>query len=297
MKTDLECLPCFLKQAIDIGKSALDNEADQQQLVKDVAKMIHEFPMNFTPPEMARDIYNLLEKKLGFRDFYRSEKQISNQMALNFYPQLKERIENSMNRFLTAVEIAIAGNVIDYGARNSLDIDAEVDKLFQGIEMTNDKTIFQYDEFVEDIQASQKIIYLGDNSGEIVFDRVLIEELVAMGKDVTFVVREKPIINDVLMEDAIFAGIDKVVPVISSGSDAPGTILKYCTPEFRDIFSQADLIISKGQGNYETLNMEDFPIYFLLKAKCSVIAKYAGAKVGDIVLKRCISKSFLTQIV
>jgi hypothetical protein len=126
---------------------------------------------------------------------------------------------------------------------------------------------------------------LADNAGEVVFDRLLIEELVKeLGKEVIYVVKDKPIINDALIEDAIFCGINKVAKITSSGSDAPGTILKYCSPEFIELYQDAGLIISKGQGNYEALSEEDRPIFFLFRAKCPVIAEDVDCNVGDMVL-------------
>jgi hypothetical protein len=128
-------------------------------------------------------------------------------------------------------------------------------------------------------------MYLADNAGEVVFDRLLIEELVKeLGKQVNYVVRDKPVINDALIEDALFFGINRTAKVISSGSDAPGTLLKYCSPEFIRLYQKAELIISKGQGNYEALSGEDRPIFFLFKAKCPVIAEDVGCNVGDMIL-------------
>jgi len=128
-------------------------------------------------------------------------------------------------------------------------------------------------------------MYLADNAGEVVFDRLLIEELVEeLGKQVNYVVRDKPVINDALIEDALFFGINRTAKVISSGSDAPGTLLKYCSPEFIRLYQKAELIISKGQGNYEALSGEDRPIFFLFRVKCPVIAEDVGCNVGDMIL-------------
>jgi len=190
---------------------------------------------------------------------------------------------------LTAVKLSIIGNIIDYGAKNSLNVEEEIDHLFQGNFIVNNKnspTTFKYNQFKENLNKVNTIIYLADNAGEVVFDRLLIEELVEeLGKQVIYVVRGKPIINDVLIEDAFFCGINKVAKIISSGSDAPGTLLKYCSPEFIRLYQNVELIISKGQGNYEALSEEDRPIFFLFRAKCPVIAKNVGCNIGDMVLK------------
>jgi uncharacterized protein with ATP-grasp and redox domains len=164
----------------------------------------------------------------------------------------------------------------------------EIDHLFRGnfmINNENSSTTFKYNQFKESLNKVNTIIYLADNAGEVVFDRLLIEELVEeLGKQVIYAVRGKPIINDALIEDAIFCGINKVAKITSSGSDAPGTIMKYCSSEFIELYQNAELIISKGQGNYEALSEEDKLIFFLFKAKCPVIAENVGCNVGDMVL-------------
>ena len=181
---------------------------------------------------------------------------------------------------LMAIKIAIAGNVIDFGVnevRNKINIEKELKNTLK-----QDFAFFDYDKLKNSLEETEEVLYLGDNTGEIAFDRILIEEL---QKKVIYVVREKPIINDVTIEDALFCGIDKIAKVISSGCDALGTILRYCSKEFLNYYTKTKLIISKGQGNYETLSEEKKPIFFLLKAKCPIIARDLGCGVGDIILK------------
>jgi hypothetical protein len=146
--------------------------------------------------------------------------------------------------------------------------------------------INDYENFKNSIKNSSRILYLGDNAGEIVFDRVLIEELHQIKDlEVNFVVREKPIINDATLDDAIVTGMDKVARIISSGSDAPATILSQCSPQLLELYYSADVIIAKGQGNYESLSEEKGNIFFLLKAKCPVVAGLLEVNVGDAILK------------
>ncbi|MCD4778932.1 MAG: ARMT1-like domain-containing protein [Candidatus Omnitrophica bacterium] len=285
MRTYLECIPCFFSQAIESGRLITGDEIVHKELIDDLAKLIPEFSLNSTPPEMAYHISKIVKARLGDRDLYKQIKEKSNKMALELYPRLKDKVEKSNDRLLMAVEIAIAGNVIDYGAKNSLDIDKEIKKLFQEGFYDEGRTIFDYEDFQKDLRDAKQVLYLGDNAGEIVFDRVLIEEFFKE-KEVIYVVREKPIINDVVMKDAHDCGIDKIAKVISSGVESPGTILKYCSKDFIDIFNDAELIISKGQGNYEALSSARKGIYFLMRAKCPVIARHVGAAVGDIVLKK-----------
>jgi uncharacterized protein with ATP-grasp and redox domains len=198
-------------------------------------------------------------------------------MAMELYPRLKKDIEGSEDALLSAVRLAVAGNVIDYGVPHSFDIENEIEDCLR-----KDFAIFDFEKFARAVKEAKNILYILDNAGEIVFDRILVEEL---AKDVVCAVRGKPIINDVTMDDAVQVGLDKVTKVVSSGSDIPGTLPGACDESFRDHYRCADLIISKGQGNFETLADEDRPIFFIFKAKCPVVARHVGCKMGDIILK------------
>jgi len=288
MKTYLDCIPCFYRQALDAARIAGTDELIQKKIIDELSQLIPNFSLETAPSEMGRAIYGLVGKISGVKDPFKEIKENSNKFALKLYPKLKQEINNSEDRLLTAVKLSIIGNIIDYGAKNSLNVVEEIDHLFQGnfiINNKNNSTTFKYNQFKESLNKINTIIYLADNAGEVVFDRLLIEELVeGLGKQVIYVVRGKPIINDALIEDAIFCGINKVAKITSSGSDAPGTIMKYCSPEFIELYQDAELIISKGQGNYESLSEEDKSIFFLFRAKCPVIAEDVGCKVGDMVL-------------
>jgi len=288
MKTYLDCIPCFYRQALDAARIAGTDEIKQKQIVDKISQLIPDFPLEASPPEMGREIYSLVGKISGVKDPFKEIKENSNKFALKLYPKLKQEINNSEDALLTALKLSIIGNIIDYGAKNSLDVPKEIDYLFQGNFIINNETnstVFKYNQFKEALNKVDTIIYLADNAGEVVFDRLLIEELVKeLGKEIIYVVKGKPIINDALIEDAIFCGINRTAKVISSGSDAPGTLLKYCSPEFIRLYQKAELIISKGQGNYEALSEEDRPIFFLFRVKCPVIAEDVGCNVGDMIL-------------
>jgi uncharacterized protein with ATP-grasp and redox domains len=288
MRTYLDCIPCFYRQALDTARIAGVDELIQKKIIDELSQLIPDFPLEASPPEMGREIYSLVGKISGVKDPFKEIKENSNKFALKLYPKLKQEINNSEDRLLAAVKLSIIGNIIDYGAKNSLNVTEEINSLFQGnftINNESSSTIFKYNQFKDSLNKVNNIIYLADNAGEVVFDRLLIEELVEeLGKQVIYVVRGKPIINDALIEDALFCGINKVAKITSSGSDAPGTLLKYCSPEFIRLYQKAELIISKGQGNYEALSEEDRTIFFLFRAKCPVIAEDVGCDVGDIVL-------------
>ncbi|MBU1997302.1 MAG: DUF89 family protein, partial [Candidatus Omnitrophica bacterium] len=260
MRTYLDCIPCLMKGALEMARLVDGNEIMHKEIMDEVARMLPDFSLGCSPPEMARMIHKVMERRFGDKDIYKSIKKESNHKALALYPRLKEKVQSSNDRLLTAVEIAIAGNVIDYAAKNTLNIEDEIEKIFTNDFANINKTIFDYEHFKDDLIKAKRILYLADNAGEVVFDRVLIEEI-PEDKAIIFAVRDKPVINDALIEDAKECGLDKRSKIMSSGVDAPGTVLKYCSKEFLEIYKKSDLIISKGQGNYEALSQEKENIY------------------------------------
>lgn len=288
MKTSRQCVPCFLKQAYDAAGFAGASDTVKKQILRSLAQEIRKFDFALCPSEMGRTLYALVRKTTRQDDPFKQTKEKSNRLALALYPRLKEKVRASPDRLLTAVELAIAGNIIDYGVNGALDVQRELERIFAQERKTirgERKGLFEYDLFKQALDSAKQILYIGDNTGEVVFDRILIEELCHHKKEVTFVVKGAPIINDALKEDALFCGIDKSARIISSGCDAPGTILKHCSARFRSVFQKAELIISKGQGNFEALDGLKRPIFFLLRAKCPVLAGHLGCKLGDVILR------------
>ena len=277
MKTFLDCLPCFMQQALRAGRMATNDEKKIKEILSSVGAMIKDIPMQNTPPETGDSIYKKISEITGVSDPYKKIKKLNIDEALSMYPKMKDIVNNSDDGILTAVRLAIAGNVIDFGVNKEFNIADEVQQ-----NLIKDFAIFDYDKFLEQLQKANSVLYIGDNAGESVFDKILIEEL---GKQVTFVVRDIPVINDATKEDAIASGIDDVAEIISSGTTAPGTILRLCDDNFIERFNKADMVISKGQGNYEGLSNVKRSVFFLLKAKCPIIAADIGVKENDIVLK------------
>jgi len=277
MRTYLDCLPCFLSQALRAARIATDDEALIKRVLDEVGRMLGDLPLESTPPESGRRIYQKVGEITGNRDPFRVLKGEGTREALALYPSLKGRVEASSDRLATAVRLAIAGNVIDFGPDRAFDLEREIEMTLE-----NTPAIWDYPAFRDALSGAREILYIGDNAGECVFDRILIEEL---KRPVIYAVREVPVINDATYKDAVQAGIDQVATIVSSGTDAPGTILHTCSSEFQKLYHQAECIISKGQGNYEALSSERRPIFFLLKAKCRVIADDIGVQEGDIVLK------------
>ena len=282
MKTYLKCIPCFVKQALRVGEMTFNNEQDIKALMDKIGCRIKDIDMENTPPEIAVMIYDELHKITGIADPYKKEKAEHIAEAKRLYPKLKEKLSQSDNPLLMAIRVAIAGNVMDLGMDKQFNIENDLKHI-----LNRDFAICDYDAFKEILIKSEHILYLGDNSGESVFDKILIE---ALGKPVTYVVRGKAIINDVTYADAIASGLDEVAEIISSGTPAPATILDLCNDEFIERFNKASMIISKGQGNYEGLSETDRPVFFLLKAKCPVIADDIGVNEDDIVCKYALNK-------
>jgi len=267
-----------MRQALDAAKLANADKGTQKTIMDEVAVALPKFPATLTPPEIARTIYGIVDKHTGGEDVYKQLKHKSNKMAMELYPHLKEEVEKSEDPLLSAVRLAVAGNVIDYGLFHSFDIEKEIEECLE-----KDFAVFDFGRFRDELSRAESVLYILDNAGEIVFDKLLVEE---MGKDVVCAVRGKPIINDVTMRDAEEVGLDKICKVISSGSDIPGTVPGEATEEFREYYDKADMVISKGQGNFETLADENRTIFFIFKAKCQVVASHIGCGVGDIILKR-----------
>jgi damage-control phosphatase, subfamily I len=280
MKTYFDCIPCFIRQALNSARLVTDDEIVHEQVLRSVLQATSEMDLRDSPPAMGQYIHRMIRKTTGNSDPYREIKDRFNQLALELYPTLKARIESSANPLETALKLAIAGNVIDFGVNNKL----EESTVYESVENALMSTIDgDFERFSDAVSRADNILYLADNAGEIVFDRLLIERLPL--ERITLAVRGFPVINDATMDDARAAGITGLVEVMDNGADVPGTILQECNEAFIKRFREAELIIAKGQGNYETLSEAEKDIFFILKAKCPVIARDLGCQVGSLVLK------------
>ena len=258
-----------------------DDEMIHRRVLNSVALMIPELALDVTPPEIAQQVYRIIYEITGDNDPYREAKKRADDLAMSCYPRMQDMVEYSGDSLQTACKLAIAGNAIDLGAQ------AEYGNMNTIIEesLSYALNLDDYKRFKQSIKNKSLILYIGDNAGEIVFDRILIEQIKRINSNqIVYVVREKPIINDATISDAVRVGLDKVAKVISSGSDAPATILSQSSPELKDIYNSADVIIAKGQGNYESLCDRPENIFFFFKVKCPVIARDSGYDVGTLAL-------------
>ena len=282
MRTYCECVPCFLSQALEAVRFVTDDEAVHEKVLRGVLRMVSTMDLSKPPIAMGQHVHRLIRGLADDDDPYREVKDRFNRAALCLYPELKQRVERSPDPLETAVRLAIAGNVIDFGMNRNLqesDVHAAIEQATEA--PIDQNTIGTFRKAMSDASS---ILYLGDNTGEIVFDRLLVEQMPL--EKVTFVVRGSPVINDATMDDARAAGLTEIVEVIDNGSDAPGTLLESCSEVFRKRFEAADLILSKGQGNYETVSHIPKNIFFLLKAKCPIIARDLGCEVGSMLFRR-----------
>jgi len=258
------------------------DEDKQHEVLYKLMDDIKNYSREKTPAENSSLALLKTYELIGNYDPYKAAKLRSNDLALGMYPKLRQMMDAAEDKLDCALRIAVAGNVIDLGINRDFDI-SEALRHSMGIGFT----INHYEEFKNKISAVQKIMIIGDNSGEIVFDKVLAEYLKTLGKDVVYVVKEKPILNDATMEDAVYTGIDKVSRVITNGSGYLGTSLQTVSEQFLEEFRNSDVVLAKGQANYESLDNEDISrgkVFILLRAKCERVAESLGVKLLDMVL-------------
>jgi len=285
MKTTLDCIPCILRQSLEAARLTSADPALHEKILRDVLSWTLEMDLNQSPPAMGQRIHRRLRQITGVDDPYRQAKDKLNSLALELIPAFRAEVESADDPLRMAVRLAIAGNMMDMGVNIAL---TEAD-VRQTMKQALTAPFFgEIDKFRQAIAEAQSILYLADNAGEIAFDRLLVEQLPT--ERVTVAVRGAPVINDVTLIDAQEVGLDKIVEVIDNGSDAPGTILSDCSDEFRRRFAAADLIIAKGQGNFETLSGEAGNIFFLFKVKCHVIAEHVKQPLGMQILTQSANK-------
>ena len=283
MKTVIDCIPCKIRQAVDVVKRSTNDPVLQEKALKKMLETIISLSFDRAPVAIRRDAENVVKEILGVTDPYLTHKEVSNHIGSIMYPELKKIVSQSSDRLSTALKLAVVGNIIDFGMYKLDEVgERQVRDLVQE-SLANLPGIDHTRELIKRINYADSILYIADNCGELFFDRVLLEEMPA--DKVTVVVRGKPILNDATMEDARATGLCDLVQVIGDGNDAPALILSECNAEVRELFNTSDLVISKGQGNYEALSLEKREIFFLLMVKCEVVATDLSCGVDEIVIK------------
>lgn len=274
-----DCLVCIVRGSLDAARLATPDTDLQEKIVKRVLQKLCGTDMQIPPPVMALEIQRAVREETGVEDPYADLKKQYNDFALSLYPALEKRVERGP--FETAVRICIAGNIIDFGTHTTIEQRTVTQTIENALtmEMNGDAAALE-----KACRKADRILWLADNTGEIVLDRLLLSRL-DLSK-VVVAVRGGPTQNDATMEDAVYTGLTEMVRVIDTGAAIPGVVLDLCSEPFKKAYHNADLIIAKGQGNFETLDMDDERIFFLFKAKCPVVAQHAGCHLGDVVIRQ-----------
>jgi hypothetical protein len=278
MVSDHRCFFCFTRAFEKlVEKENISNEA-KNCFTRDMINLYQNNWDKFTASEFSRELHGILRSYTLNPDPYKRVKKENNDQALRMFLELENIIRQSKDSFDTALRLAIAGNIIDFAANDNFDLQATIDKA-----LNSEFAIDHSKQLKEAIENAKTVLYLGDNAGEIVFDKLFIETI--SHPDLIFVVRGAPVINDATMEDAEYIGMKDIVNVISSGYDAVSTIPEKSSKHFQKYFRETDVIISKGQGNLEGLfPLNDKRIFFLLMVKCDVMAEFLKVKKGSLVV-------------
>lgn len=284
MKVHLDCFPCFLKQTLIAARLGTKDVALQYSLLKEVLDEIKSADIS-KPPAYSTTFLHRKIRKILCKDPFKEIKKEYNEIALSLYPELKRLVSQSSDPLWTATRLSIAGNVIDFGIFTSVDISGTIERALHSV-----IALDQYDSFRRSVEKNSEILYLLDNAGEIVFDKILIELLSGMGKKIRAVVKGEPVLNDSTKEDALQVKLSDVCEIKDNGSDCVGTILEMTSPNFNKLFYESDLIISKGQGNFETLyyrkDLKGRDIYFLFQSKCDVVSSELGLSKNSMLLMK-----------
>jgi uncharacterized protein with ATP-grasp and redox domains len=260
-------------------KTGVIPKTQQEPILRRLLKFLSQVDYNQSPPMLGRRLHRLIREFLQNPDPYHKIKEKYNRMMLGQYTEFREMVEQSSDPFDVAMRLAIAGNVIDFGSQYNFDVMDTINRV-RGAKLAIDNSRHLRD----DLENATTLLYIGDNCGEIVLDKLFVENINLPTK--YFAVRGGPIINDSIIDDAEMVGMNKIAKVITTGDDAPGVVWKSASREFKQIFNQADVIIAKGQGNLEGLIDIQKNIYFLLVTKCELIGERLGTHPGEFVVKR-----------
>ncbi len=276
MKGTPDCIPCILRQVLNTARKIADDPWLHRKVLNEVMQHLQRADFDRSPAELVTEAQRIAGRALGSTNPFAQDKVAHAAAARALEPKLRELIQRAEDPLHAAIKVAGAGNALDAHIFGSVDLLAAVERMINlGF------TIDEYLDFKVDLEKTKAILYLLDSAGEALFDRLLVERLLELGKSVTCVVRKAPILNDATREDAEAAGLLAIVPVIDNGTDVMGCPLPLASADFRTRFEQADLVIAKGAANYETIEGETRTKYFLVTAKCAVVARHFGVAIGD----------------
>jgi len=281
MISQKDCKECCIDQ---IRRLAILLGTDQELVLKAFEADLAKNELK-TAPEYAELIFHEFSKLTGIDDPYKEIKENSNREAQELIVEIEKELSKKLSGLKKFIELAIVGNVIDYGAFKEVNISEFITEALGA-------KYFKFDinELEKDLSEARTVLYIADNAGEIIFDRLLLEHLHSLGKNITVAVRGGAVINDVTIVDAEFAKLHDFAEVISTGSRIPGILLKKCSKDFVQKYIDTDIVISKGQGNFETLYCMEAQkpkkLHYLFMVKCQTVARLIGANVKDKVLMK-----------
>ena len=283
MKAKPLCVPCFVRQALTTAQMVTEDEKVHERVLREVLRqMAGRVDLSLSPAHLSTWAARIASEVMGVEDPYLDVKREFNRLGLRMYPKLRKIVREADDRLHAALKLAAAGNVIDFGAGTPYKIEEEIERVLKmGF------TVDQYEDFRGRLNETAEIVYILDNAGEIAFDKLLMEELKLHGiKRITAIVKSKPILNDATPEDAGMVGIEELAEVIETGTGYLGLPVDLTPPEVIERVRKAPLVISKGQANFETLDELDAEIFFILKAKCPIVAERIGVREGEMVFCR-----------
>jgi len=273
------CLPCVLQQVLQTARRVSDDDWFHTKVLKQAMQVLPDLDMDRSPAEITFEVLQKISKNLGSADPFAAGKADANRRMLDLLPELRGLLGRGKVRLVNAVKLAVAGNVMDPGIVNRIDVREEIERV-----MSMDLAIDDTDDLSAALRSAKSVMYILDNAGEIAFDRLLIEEL--KDRDVTAVVRAAPVLSDVTLEDAEMVGLTEIAEVIDPGAPMLGVVLSQASESFVKAFEAADVVVSKGQANFETLAGSERDIFHILRVKCECVAEYLGIRDGDAILYR-----------
>ena len=283
MKISYECGPCFLRQAREAMDLSTDDVNLKREITEEVLKFLSEnFKDNTNSNSTGSEIHKIVKRKTGCDDPYRKEKILANEIALKYLPEVEKILEDD-DSLENYVKIAIIGNILDFG---SFTLDEDIENLIKN-SLKKDLAVKDIEEFEKSLKGHDRVLYLVDNTGEIVFDKLLLSKIKEYGLDITIAVKSQPILNDACMKEALDVGLDEFGELTEIGCGTVGYVDSEISEEFREIFESHDFIISKGMGNFEGLteiDISDKDVYFLLCAKCTNVSRNVGVNLHDMLL-------------
>jgi uncharacterized protein with ATP-grasp and redox domains len=283
MKLNLDCIPCFQRQALQAVRFISDDEKLHERVLREVTKKLLESNWDLTPPELAHQVHSIVKRITKENDPYKEVKKESNDLVLKMYPELKEKVKKSRDQLRTAVRLAIAGNIIDFAVLQEFNLKDTIREVSKKRFIIDD-----YQKLKEKLKDAETLLFFVDNAGEIGLDKLLVETFLEAKKleKIDFVVKGGPIINDATLEDAVYMGLDGLPnsEFLTINNGEVGTGPARSSQTVKRWIKEHDLVIAKGQGNYEGLSEHD-GLFFMLMVKCPIIASDLGVEVGDIILE------------